>query len=84
MKFSIKDFFKKCDQICRKLRIWSHLMKKFLIKNFIFLCSDPQVNSRANKKYQYGYLDITVTLNQLFIRGSYQRKQSSGKKLCSL
>ena len=54
------------------------------MKNFIFLCSDPQVNSRANKKYQYGYLDITVTLNQLFIRGSYQRKQSSGKKLCSL
>ena len=23
MKFSIKDFFSKCDQICRKLRIWS-------------------------------------------------------------
>ena len=24
MKFSIKDFFSKCDQICPKLRIWSH------------------------------------------------------------
>ena len=24
MKFSIKDFFSKCDQIRRKLRIWSH------------------------------------------------------------
>ena len=23
MKFSIKDFFSKCDQIRRKLRIWS-------------------------------------------------------------
>ena len=31
MKFSIKDFF-------RKLRIWSHLLKKSLMKNFIFLC----------------------------------------------
>ena len=24
MKFSIKDFFSKCDQIRRKPRIWSH------------------------------------------------------------
>ena len=40
MKFSIKDFLRKCDQICRKLRIWSHLLKKSLMENFIFLCSD--------------------------------------------
>ena len=25
---SIKDFFSKCDQIRRNLRIWSHLLKK--------------------------------------------------------
>ena len=36
MKFSIKDFFSKCDQIRRKLWIWSHLLKKSLMKNFIF------------------------------------------------
>ena len=36
MKFSIKDFFSKCDQIRRNLRIWSHLLKKFLIENFNF------------------------------------------------
>ena len=36
MKFSIKDFFSKCHQIRRKLRIWSHLLKKSLIENFIF------------------------------------------------
>ena len=30
MKFSIKDFFSKYDIICRKLRIWSHLLKKSL------------------------------------------------------
>ena len=36
MKFSIKDFFSKCDQIHRKLRILSHLLKKFLMENFIF------------------------------------------------
>ena len=37
-KFSIKDFLSKCDQIRRKLRIWSHLLKKSLMENFIF-CS---------------------------------------------
>ena len=36
MKFSIKDFFIKYDQIRRKLRIWSHLLKKSLMENFIF------------------------------------------------
>ena len=35
-KFSIKDFFSKCGQIYRKLRIWSHLLKKSLKENFIF------------------------------------------------
>ena len=36
MKFSIKHFFSKCDQICRKLRVQSHLLKKSLMENFIF------------------------------------------------
>ena len=34
MKFSIKDFYSKCDQIRRFLRIWSHLLKKSLTENF--------------------------------------------------
>ena len=36
MKFSSKDFFSKCDQIRQKLRIWSHLLKMFLMENVIF------------------------------------------------
>ena len=36
MKFYIKDFSSKCDQIRRKLRIWSHLQEKSLMENFIF------------------------------------------------
>ena len=36
MKFSINDFFSKCDQIRRNLRIWSHLLNKFLMENFTF------------------------------------------------
>ena len=36
MKFSIKDFFSKCDQIRSKLPIWSHLLKESLMENIIF------------------------------------------------
>ena len=36
IKFSIKDFFSKCDQICNFLRIWSHLLRKSLMDNLIF------------------------------------------------
>ena len=37
MKSSIKDFCSKCNQIHRKLRIWSHLLKKSLMENFPFM-----------------------------------------------
>ena len=36
MKLSIKDFFSKSDQIHSFLRIWSHLLKKSFMENFIF------------------------------------------------
>ena len=38
-KFSITDFFSKCEQIRRKMRIWPHLLKKSVMKNFRFLLS---------------------------------------------
>ena len=44
MKFSIGDFFSKCNQIRRKLRIGSLLLKKSLIENFIF-CTVNKVDS---------------------------------------
>ena len=40
MKFCSKDFFSKCDQIHRKLRIWSHLPQKSIMEIFIF-CAVP-------------------------------------------
>ena len=36
MKFFIKDFFSKCDQMRTFLQIWSHLPKKSLTENLIF------------------------------------------------
>ena len=35
MKFSIKKFLSKCDQISRKLWFWSHLLKKSLMKKLL-------------------------------------------------
>ena len=37
MKFSIKDLFSKCAQNRRKLLVWSHLLKKSSMENFIKL-----------------------------------------------
>ena len=42
MKFPIKDFFSKCDQIRRSLWIWSRLLKKSLMENFIFCVMELQ------------------------------------------
>ena len=37
MKFTIKGFLCKCDQIRKKLRFRSYLLKKSLLENFIFM-----------------------------------------------
>ena len=50
MKFSIKDFFSKCDQICSFLRIWSYLLKKSLMENFIF-CAMHQMDKQPKGKH---------------------------------
>ena len=36
MKFFIEDFFNKCNHIRSFLRIWSYLLKKSFMENFIF------------------------------------------------
>ena len=55
INFSTKDFFSKCDQIRSFLRIWSHLLKKSLLENFIF-CA---VNSTLFvKKTIFNFYDL--------------------------
>ena len=59
IEVSIKDFFNKCDQILSFLRIWSHLLKKSLMENFIFCAvisallnfSNLKVKLKTTKKY---------------------------------
>ena len=53
MKFFIKDFLGKCDQIRRKLRIWSYSLKKSLMENFIFLCSVSILRYRVQSRFSY-------------------------------
>ena len=48
INFSIEDFFNKCDQIRSFLRIWSHLLNKSLIKNFI-VCAVESVQIKFSK-----------------------------------
>ena len=62
MNFSIKDFFSKCDQIHRKLRIRLHLLKKPFMENFIF-CA-VSVDSRPPV--------LTAITNTCFKNGSYK------------
>ena len=50
VKFSIIDFFTKCDQIHIKLRIWSNLLKKSIIENFIF-CAVLKPTIRHQKRF---------------------------------
>ena len=44
MKFSIKDFCIKYDQICSSLLIWPYLLRKSLMANFIF-CAVTSINT---------------------------------------
>ena len=48
MKFFIKDFFCKYDQNRRNLLIWSHLLKKSLMGNFISCAVSNNTDSNNN------------------------------------
>ena len=50
MKLSIKDFFNKCGKIRRKLRTCSHLLKKYLMENFIFCAVNDQIKLKDQMK----------------------------------
>ena len=59
LKFSINDFFSKCDQIRRYLRIWLHLLKNSLMENFIFCvvtfsCHSSILRGRLYGEFQPG------------------------------
>ena len=65
MKFSIKDFFSKYDQIRSFLRTWSHLLNKPLRKIALI------VNAKTNV-FDF---DFEHVLDQLFYVSVIYRKQ---------
>ena len=60
MKFSIRNFLSKCHQKHRKLRIWSHLLKKSVIENFVFCAV-----SAKTKRFSENLWKIQQKLNRL-------------------
>ena len=77
IEFSIKDFFGKCDQIHRKLRIWSHLLNKSLIENFISVqCEilNCQEDGYDQSKNQIIYLTLSIQKKDCKRRGHNKLK----------
>ena len=56
MKFSMKDFFSICDQIRRKLQIWSHLLKKSFMESL----------SSSALTIPLSYFNYVIVLNSFF------------------
>ena len=73
MKFSINEFFSKSDQIQSFLRIWSHLLKKPLMENFIFCAENfaPEITT-------YGLFSRSSVLIFTTIRSSLMEIQQVG------
>ena len=85
MNFSIKDFFSKCDQICRKLRIWSHLLKKSLMANFIFYAVFHVIVilARASSCTAWKVSVSGVILVRIFLHSDWIRKGTEYLSLLS-
>ena len=79
MKISIKDFFGKCDQIRRKLRIWSHLLKKFLMKNFIF-CAALHLKKQKITLGQHRIQQVDK-VDKVFMKMQHKKELNSNSQL---
>ena len=77
LKFPIKDFLSKCDQIPRKLRIWSHLLKKPLMEIFIF-CA-VMVKTLSYITHRIPSLSTIISWLQLYFRNCCLM---NGRKSC--
>ena len=73
MKFSITDFFSKCDQSF--LRIWSHLLKKSVLENFIFCAVLCLCRSHTNIKMESFATIVNGLLLQSLHLGCFRESQ---------
>ena len=77
--FFIKGFFSKCEQIRRKLRIWSHLLKKSLLENFIF-CAVSNTAKGVNIPTEFNEFK-DVLFNKKIVRHKMKRIQAKKHKI---
>ena len=62
IKFFIKDFLCKCDQIHSFLRIWSNLLKKSLMENFIVVQCQRRIQKSAKHLRQRRFCEKSKLL----------------------
>ena len=63
MKFSIKDFFSKCGEVRSFLQIWSHLLKKSLMENFVFVHCCYYNDLESNVQFYNNYYNSIILFN---------------------
>ena len=74
IKFSVNNYFIKCDQIRRKLQIWSYLLTQSLMENFAFYAvqqTDPNREFLASKRqllYDICTINLLSTLSPPQVR----------------
>ena len=82
MKFSIKDFFSKCNQIRSFLRIWSHLLKRSLIENSIF-CAVIVPLANKLKYFKTWESSFQTRVGSVICYNYFYATESFGKKMKS-
>ena len=85
-KLSIKNFFSKCDQIRSFLRIYSHLLNKSLMENFIFVqcvtgIAKEIVMAHNNRYVIVIYMESINDLGHKWIRNILHQIETKLKKL---
>ena len=84
VEFSIKDFFSKCDQIRRKLWIWSNLLKKCLKEKLHFLCSVSSVKFRRHAqsiKFPLQFFNTFHQMTKFWATRIFKYLEPGGKRL---
>ena len=76
MNFSIKDFFSKSDQIRSFLRIWSHLLSKSLMENFIFCAVCCLNQGRFTEDILNGKLNILCKATRVYCKVIQTKKKT--------
>ena len=83
MNFSIKNFLSKCDQVRSFMRIWSHLLKKSSMENFIFCgknCLAEKFTGTVESSSRTNALEYIICARDIS-NSAWKRRSSRNGKL---